>query len=57
MWDYFETKSQKNLNCYDCIIGRDLVKTLGIHLIFSEGMMMWDDIRVPMADFNMVKKV
>jgi hypothetical protein len=50
-WEFFETKNKKYLNGYDCVIGRDLMKILGIDILFSEGMMTWDHIKVPMVDF------
>ena len=33
---------------YDLIIGRDLLHELGIDLLFSEGIMKWDTVIVPM---------
>ena len=55
-WQFYETNSPKYLNGYDCVIGRDMMKTIGLDLLFSEGVMTWDDVRVPMKDFNAIKK-
>jgi hypothetical protein len=33
---------------YDMIIGRDILSALGIDLVFSEGVMLWDNAIVPM---------
>ena len=55
-WEFYEVKSAKKLNGYDAVIGRDLMKILGIDLLFSEGMMTWDNVSVPMVDFNTLEK-
>ena len=33
-----------------------MMKTIGLDLLFSEGVMTWDDVRVPMKDFSTIKK-
>ena len=41
--------NSSNEDCkYDMIIGRDLLSALGIDLVFSEGVMLWDNAIVPM---------
>ena len=56
-WEFFKVKSSKKLNSYDAVISRDLMKILGIDLLFSEGMMTWDNVSVPMVDFNTLEKI
>ena len=43
-------ESDKRLNNYDMIIGRDLLSELGIDLLFSSGEMKWEQAIVPMRD-------
>ncbi len=43
-------ESDKRLNSYDMIIGRDLLTELGIDLMFSSGEMKWEQAIVPMRD-------
>jgi hypothetical protein len=43
-------ESDKRLNNYDMIIGRDLLKEFGIYLLFSTGEMRWAQATVPMRD-------
>ena len=33
---------------YDMIIGRDLLKSLGIIIDFKHGVLRWDDVTIPM---------
>jgi hypothetical protein len=46
----FVDESDHRLNSYDMIIGRDLLHELGIDLLFSSGVMKWDNATVPMQD-------
>ena len=43
-------ESDKRLNNYDMIIGRDLLTELGIDFLFSSGEMKWAQAIVPMRD-------
>jgi hypothetical protein len=43
-------ESDKRLNSYDMIIGRDLLTELGIDLMFSSGEIKWAQASVPMRD-------
>jgi hypothetical protein len=43
-------ESDARLNSYDMIISRDLLHELGIDLLFSLGVMKWDNATVPMRD-------
>ena len=49
-WTMFVDESDRRLNSYDMIIGRDLLHELGIDLMFSLGVMKWDNATVPMRD-------
>ena len=49
-WTMFVDESDHRLNSYDMIIGRDLMHELGIDLLFSSGVMKWDNATVPMRD-------
>ena len=48
-WQAYVDESSTDLN-YDMIIGRDLLKELGIVLDFSAETMIWHDVPVPMKD-------
>jgi len=39
------------------IIGRDIMQSLGINLLFSDHTIQWEGARVPMHDFNKLKKL
>ena len=49
-WNMYVDESDARLNSYDMIIGRDLLHELGIDLLFSLGVMKWDNATVPMRD-------
>jgi hypothetical protein len=50
-WNMYVNESDARLNNYDMIIGGDLVlHELGIDLLFSLGVMKWDNATVPMKD-------
>jgi hypothetical protein len=49
-WNIYVDESDARLNNYDMIIGRDLLHELGIDLLFSLGVMKWDNATVPMRD-------
>jgi hypothetical protein len=43
----YVNESDARLNSYNMIIGRDLVHEVGIDLLFSLGVMKWDNASVP----------
>ena len=49
-WTMYVDESDHRLNSYDMIIGRDLLHELGIDLMFSKGVMIWDNATIPMRD-------
>jgi hypothetical protein len=49
-WNMNVNESDARLNSYDMIIGKDLLHKLGIDLLFSLGVMKWDNATVPMKD-------
>jgi hypothetical protein len=49
-WNMYVDESDARLNSYDMIIGRDLLHELGIDLLFSLGVMKWNNATVPMRD-------
>jgi hypothetical protein len=49
-WYMYVDDSDARFNIYDMIIGRDLLHELGIDLLFSLGVMKWDNATVPMRD-------
>jgi hypothetical protein len=49
-WNMYVNESDARLNSYDMIIGRDLLHELGIDLLFSLGVIKWDNATVPMRD-------
>ena len=55
-WSFYEAKNKACLNGYDCIIGQDLLKGIGMDLDFKSGHMTWDDVKVPMKDYALVQK-
>ena len=54
-WHFFEIRSSKSLNGYDCIIGRHLLKSLNIITNFDEGILQWDSVKVPMKDYEHIR--
>jgi hypothetical protein len=49
-WNMYVHESDARLKSFDMIIGRDLLHELGIDLLFSLGVMNWDNATVPMRD-------
>lgn len=47
-WQAYVDESTEPTNRYDMIIGRDLLKELGIDFLFSQELMTWDNASVPM---------
>ena len=41
---------------YDAIIGRDLMKNLGMNISFGSNSIEWEGVSIPMKDFNQVNK-
>ena len=41
---------------YDAIIGRDLMSSLGLDILFSKKSVAWEGIEIPMIDFRQLKK-
>jgi hypothetical protein len=52
----YVNESDARLNSYDMIIGRDLLHELGIYLLFSLGVMRWDNATVPMREQSLSTK-
>ena len=48
-WDMYVDEST-SLTTYNMIIGRDLMDSIGLDLLFSENLMRWDNATVPMRD-------
>jgi hypothetical protein len=52
-WNMFVDESDAILNSYGMIIGRDLLhELLGIYLLFTLGVMKWDNATVPMRSLS-----
>jgi hypothetical protein len=49
-WNIYVNESDAKLTIYDMSIGRDLLHELGIDLMFSLGVMKWDNVTIPMRD-------
>jgi hypothetical protein len=49
-WNTYGDESDARLNSYDMIIGRDLLHEQGIDLLFSLGVMKWENATAPMRD-------
>ena len=56
-WEFYGTKNSKSLNGYDCIIGRDMMKSLKLILNFEEGIIQWDSAKIPMKDYEHVRSL
>ena len=50
----FDVIDSKDLG-YDIIIGRDLMKALGIGLCFKEQLISWEGNEIPMRDYKQLK--
>ena len=51
-WNVYVDETEGNLGNYDMIIGRDMLETLGIDLLFSQHLMQWDNATVPMRHIS-----
>jgi Reverse transcriptase (RNA-dependent DNA polymerase)/RNase H-like domain found in reverse transcriptase len=49
-WTVHVDPSSHKLSQYDMIIGRDLMEELGIDILFSEGVIRWNNSTIPMRD-------
>jgi hypothetical protein len=49
-WNMYVNESDARLNSYDMIKGRELLHELGIYVLFSLGVMKWENATVPMPD-------
>ena len=45
-WDMYVDESSSSLSTYDMIIGRDIMESIGLDLLFSENLMRWDNATV-----------
>ena len=46
-WEFHVTKS---MGAYDMIIGREMMRNLGIDILMSEDTVQWDDSEIPFKD-------
>ena len=49
-WTAHVDERDQSGSCYDLIIGRDLMKRVGINLIFERCSMIWDNKEIPMQE-------
>ena len=49
-WTVQVDESPENNSRYDMIMGRDLLSTLGIDIMWSKGTLVWDNLSIPMKD-------
>jgi len=57
-WEMYVDESSSSLSSsYDMIIGRDLMESIGLDLLFSENLMRWDNATVPMRDNSLFREV
>ena len=52
----FDVGEDKNLGDYDMIIGRDIQWALKMIIDFKTAHLKWDDIAIPMRDYQKIKK-
>jgi len=55
-WEMYVDESSSNLSSYDMIIGRDLMDSIGLDLLFSENLIRWDNATVPMRDNSLFRE-
>jgi hypothetical protein len=51
-WKFHVIPDKNNAMPYDMIIGRDLLHTLKMDVLYSENVVVWDDLRLPMQEVN-----
>ena len=56
-WEMYVDESSSSLTTYDMIVGRDLMESIGLDLLFSENLMRWDNATVPMRDNKLFTEV
>jgi hypothetical protein len=56
-WEMYVDETSSKLSTYDMIIGRDLMESIGLDLLFSENLMRWDNATVPMRDNSLFREV
>ena len=55
-WEMYVDESSSSLSNYDMIIGRDLMDSIGLDLLFSENLIRWDNATVPMRDNSLFRE-
>ena len=55
-WDAYVDPTSSLNSRYDMIIGRDLLMELGIDILFSEGMIKWDNATAPMRSISSIEE-
>jgi hypothetical protein len=56
-WKMYVDESDARRNSYNLIIGRDLLHELGIDVLFSLGVMKWENATVPMRDPSQLRDI
>jgi len=56
-WEMYVDETASSLSTYDMIIGRDLMESIGLDLLFSENLMRWDNATVAMRDNSLFREV
>ena len=51
-WKFHVIPDANNAMPYDMIIGRDLMQSLNMDVLYSENTVVWDDLRLPMQQVN-----
>ena len=51
-WKFHVIPDANNAMPYDMIIGRDLMQSLKMDVLYSENTVVWDDLRLPMQQVN-----
>ena len=55
-WKVYVDETPDTLGQYDMIMGRDLLDTLGIDLLFSQKLVQWDNATIPMRNISWFEK-
>ena len=56
-WDMYVDESSSTVSNYDMIVGRELMESIGLDLLFSENLIRWDNATVPMRDNSLFREV
>ena len=51
-WNFHVIPDTDNKMPYDMIIGRDLMKSLKMDVLYTENVIVWDELRLPMQEIN-----